>query len=60
MTWQDIAIRAGKTFLQAFIAVLLAANITSLGDLGLPLLDAAFVAGLSAAVSGLQNTFLSN
>ena len=56
LNWKDIAIRAGKTFLQAFIAVLIASKIGSIGDLVDPaLLDQAAVAGLAALLSVAQN-----
>jgi hypothetical protein len=58
MNWQDIGIRAAKTFGQAFLAVLLAANVASLGDLTWPLLDAALVAGLAALASFANNAVL--
>ena len=56
--WQDIAVRAGKTFGQAFLAVVIAAGITSVSDLDLQLLDAAFVAGLAALMSFVNNIAL--
>ena len=53
--YKDIAVRAGKTFLQAFLAVLAAglAGVTgfdTLGNLGF----AALIAGISALVSWVQ------
>ena len=57
MDWQDIAVRAGKTFLQAFIAVLIASEVGSVTDLtSLELWDQAAVAGLAAILSFAQNT----
>ena len=59
MNWQDIGIRAAKTFGQAFLAVLLAVNIDSLADLAnYELLDAAFAAGLAALLSFINNVVL--
>ncbi len=58
MNWKDIAVRAGKTFAQAFVAVVVAAGITSVSDIDLQLLDAAFVAGLAAALSLVNNVVL--
>lgn len=58
MNWQDIGIRAAKTFGQAFLAVLIAANVTSLGDFTWPLLDSAFVAGVAALMSFVNNVAL--
>lgn len=56
MDWQDIAVRAGKTFLQAFIAVLIASEIGSVTDLAsVELWDSAAVAGLAALLSFAQN-----
>ncbi len=56
MNWKDIGIRAGKTFLQAFVAVLIATEFTTLGDFANPtLLDQAAVAGLAAFLSFGQN-----
>ena len=60
MDWKDIGVRAAKTFGQAFLAVVVAAGITSLGDVNLQLLDAAFVAGLAAAASFVNNLFLNS
>ncbi len=58
MNWTDIAVRAAKTFAQAFVAVVIAAGITSVSDLDLQLLDAAFVAGLAAGLSFVNNVAL--
>ena len=56
VVWKDIAVRAGKTFLQAFLAVVIATKIGSVADLAsLELLDQAFVAGLAAFFSFAQN-----
>ena len=56
MNWRDIGIRAGKTFLQAFIAVLIASKISTVADFIDPaLLDQALVAGLAAFLSFAQN-----
>ena len=56
MNWRDIGIRAGKTFLQAFIAVLIASKISTVADFIDPaLLDQALVAGLAAFLSFVQN-----
>ena len=60
MDWKDIAVRAFKTAGQAFLAVIVAAGVTSIGDIDLQLLDAAFVAGLAAAASFLNNLFLNS
>ena len=59
MNWQDTSIRAAKTFGQAFLAVVIAAGITSVSDIDLQLLDAAFVAGLAAVMSLVNNVALS-
>lgn len=57
MNWKDISVRAGKTFLQAFIAVLIASEIGEISDLAnVELLDQAAVAGLAALLSFAQNT----
>jgi hypothetical protein len=58
MNWQDIGIRAAKTFAQAFLAVIIAANVVSIGDVTIDLLDGAFVAGLAALASFLNNAVL--
>ena len=58
MDWKDTAVRAAKTFGQAFLAVVVAAGITSVGDIDLQLLDAAFVAGLAAGLSFVNNVAL--
>ena len=56
MDWRDIGIRAGRTFLQAFIAVLIASKIATVSDFVNPaLLDQAFVAGLAAFLSFAQS-----
>lgn len=60
MNWKDIGVRAGKTFLQAFLAVLIASKITTVGDFMDPaILDQALVAGLAAFISFAQNTLSS-
>jgi len=60
MNWKDIGIRAGKTFLQAFLAVLIASKIATVGDFVSPaMLDQALVAGLAAFISFAQNTLSS-
>ncbi len=46
--WKDIAVRASKTFLQAFVAVVLVA--------GQPLSKELVVAGLAAGVSAVWNS----
>ena len=58
MNWQDIGVGAAKTFAQAFLAVVVAAGITSVSDLDLQLLAAAFVAGLAALMSFVNNVAL--
>lgn len=56
MNWKDIGVRAGKTFVQAFIAVLIASEIGEVSDLAsVELLDQAAVAGLAALLSFIQN-----
>lgn len=56
MNYQDIAVRAGKTFLQAFLAVLIAAQFSTVPELFAPALwEQAAVAGTAAAISALQN-----
>ena len=56
LDWRDYAIRAGKTFVQAFLAIIISVQITSVADLFSPdLLDQAFVAGLAAVISFAQN-----
>ena len=54
--YKDILVRAGKTFLQAFLAVLAAGltGVTEFGALG-TLAFAALIAGISALVSFVQN-----
>ena len=59
MNWQDIGIRAAKTFGQAFLAIFIAANVASLGDVTVGLLDTAFIAGVAALASFVQNLLLS-
>ncbi len=58
MNWQDIGIRAAKTFVQAFLAVFVAANVMSLGDISIGLLDTGVAAGLAALASFAQNVVL--
>ena len=58
MNLRDIGIRAVKTFAQAFVGVIVAVQLTSLGDLNYQLLAAATVAGISALASFVQNTLL--
>ena len=58
MNWTDIAVRAGKTFAQAFVAVLVAANIVQVGDITQTLIGSATAAGLAALLSFVQNTVL--
>jgi len=54
--WADIGVRAGRTFLQAFLAVLIASQISTLQDLiSVELLDQAAVAGLAALFSFAQS-----
>jgi len=54
--WADIGIRAGRTFLQAFIAILIATKVGSVADLAsVELLDQALVAGLAALLSFAQS-----
>ncbi len=55
MNWRDIGVRAVKTFAQAFVGVVVAAQLASLGDLNYQLLAAALVAGISALASFAQN-----
>jgi hypothetical protein len=56
MNWKDIGLRAGKTFLQAFIAVLIATSVSEVKDFVDPsVLDQAAVAGLAALLSFAQN-----
>jgi len=56
MNWTDIAVRAGRTFLQAFLAVVIASEIASVADLAsVELLDSAAVAGLAALFSFAQS-----
>ena len=56
MNWKDIGVRAGRTFLQAFIAVIVMTEISSVADLVDPsLLDQAAVAGIAAALSFAQS-----
>ncbi len=58
MNYQDIAVRALKTFAQAFLAVFVAANVLSLGDVTITLLDTGVAAGLAAVASLVQNLLL--
>lgn len=53
---KDPAIRAARTFVQAFVVVLLASNVTSIGGFADPtVLDQAATAGLIAVLSFVQN-----
>lgn len=53
---RDPLVRAARTFIQAFIAVLLASNLTSVGGFADPtVLDQAATAGLIAVLSFVQN-----
>lgn len=52
INWKDIAIRALKTFVQAFLAVLVA-GVATVDNLDA--LVALLVAGLAAGISALQN-----
>ena len=55
--WKDILVRAGKTFVQSFIAILMASQIEGVADLLDPsLYDQAAVAGIAAVLSFVQNT----
>lgn len=59
MVSRDVWVRAGKTFLQAFLAVLVASGFSSVTDLfSVALLDQAAVAGLAALFSMVQNVLL--
>ena len=58
MNYQDIAVRALKTFAQAFLAVFVAANVVSIGDISIGLLDTGVAAGLAAVASLVQNVLL--
>ena len=58
MNWQDIGIRAAKTFAQAFLAVFVAANVVSIGDITIGLLDTGVAAGLASLASFVQNVLL--
>lgn len=50
---KDIAIRAGKTFVQAFIAALAVANVSDLNSV-----KAAVIAAVAAGVSAVWNSLL--
>lgn len=52
-TVKDIAIRAGKTFVQAFIAALAVANVSDLNSV-----KAAVIAAAAAGVSAVWNSLL--
>jgi len=55
--WKDILVRAAKTFVQAFVAVLIASQVDQVTDLFQPeLYDQAAVAGIAALLSFIQNT----
>ena len=58
MNWQDIGIRAAKTFAQAFLAVFIAANVVSVGDISVDLLNVGVAAGLVALASFVQNVVI--
>ena len=56
MDWKDTGIRAARTFLQAFIAILISTKIASTADFfDAALLDQALVAGLAAFLSFAQS-----
>ncbi len=50
---KDILVRAGKTFIQAFIATLAVATITDNDSM-----KAALIAGIAAGVSAVWNTLI--
>lgn len=52
VNWKDIGVRALKTFLQAFLAVIVAGLVAV--D-SLEALQALLVAGLAAGISAIQN-----
>ena len=55
--WKDILVRAAKTFVQSFVAILIAAQVDQVTDLFDPTLyDQAAVAGVAALLSFIQNT----
>lgn len=57
MNWKDLFVRAGKTFMQAFVAILIASQVDGVSDLLDPdLYDQAAVAGVAALLSFIQNT----
>jgi len=56
MNWKDIGVRGAKTFLQSFIAIVLASELSTVADLLDPtLLDQAAVAGIAALLSFAMN-----
>ena len=57
--WKDLVVRAVKTFVQAAVAIFVAAEIASVGDVNLALVDQAVVAGGAALLSFVQNFLLS-
>ena len=57
MNWKDTLVRAAKTFVQSFVAILIAAQVDGVSDLFDPsLYDQAAVAGVAAVLSFIQNT----
>jgi p-aminobenzoyl-glutamate transporter AbgT len=59
MNWKDLFARAGKTFLQAFVAIYAASQfgtIEAIADLAL--LETATVAGFAAVLAFVNNLFI--